>query len=142
MNYLLSVYANRVTGVNNVELHCGGKPIKSTSGRFKGDNIKENVLECIHKGLRFAAVNVTHDDKLFIEVQNVHLVNWLMGRTEYKDYCKYLDVVFTDIEQVDCSYRFIFEKNPRAKKATLSQDCCVVEPNHVGLYDMLKEFEG
>lgn len=143
MNYLLSVYANRVTGINNVELRCGGKPIKSTVGRFEGDNIKENVLKYIHKGLRFAAANVSHDDKLYIEVQNNHLVNWLMGRTEYKGYSDMLDVVFDDIEQVDCTYRYIFEPNPKAKKVTLSgKEALVAKESHVDLESMMKEFEG
>ena len=143
MNYLLSVYANRVTGVNNVELSCGGVVKKSYRGKFAGNNIKENILRCIHKGLRFAAANVGHEDKLYIEVQNQHLVNWLMGRTEYKGYDKLLDTVFTDIEQVDCQYKYLFEPNPKAKKGTVGEKGKVVVENPtVGVDSLMEEFEG
>lgn len=143
MNYRLSVYANRVTGVNNVELSCGGRVIKSYRGKFVGENIKENVLRLIHRGLRFAAAAVKHEDKLYIEVQNQHLVNWLMGRTEYKGYSELLDTVFSDIEQVDCQYKYLFEKNPKAKKGTLAEAGKVaVENPCVGLDSLMEEFEG
>ena len=143
MNYRLSVYANRVTGVNNVELACAGRVIKSYKCNFAGDNIKENILRLIHKGLRFASAVVKHDDKLFIEVQNQHLVSWLMGRTEYKGYSELLDMVFSSIEMVDCQYKYIFEKNPKAKRATLSGEGKVVVENPcVGLDDLMEELEG
>lgn len=142
MNYLLSVYANRVTGVNNVELSCGGVIEKSYTGKFEGDNIKENVLRCIHRGLRFAAACVKHDDRLYIEVQNRHLVDWLMGRKEYKGYDSLLDTVFDDIEQVDCQYKYLFEPAPRAKKATVKKEKVVVDTPSVCVDMMMEEFEG
>ena len=143
MNYLVSVYANRVTGVNNVELMSEGRVIKSYRGRFVGNNIKENVLRCIHRGLRFAAAVVKHDDKLYIEVQNQHLINWLMGRTEHKDYCEWLDVVFADIEGIDCKYKYLYESVPKAKKGTLVDKGSMesLTPS-VGIESMMKEFEG
>ena len=143
MNYLLSVYANRVTGVNNVELHCGGVVKKSYRGKFAGDNIKENILRCIHRGLRFTATAVSHEDKLYIEVQNQHLVNWLMGRAEYKGYSELLDVVFADIEQVDCQYKYLFEATPRAKRGTLVEKGKVfADTQVVGLDSLMEELGG
>lgn len=143
MNYLLSVYANRVTGVNNVELYCGGVVKKSYCGKFVGDNIKENILRCVHRGLRFAAASVSHEDRLYIEVQNQHLVNWLMGRTEYKGYSELLDVVFADIEQVDCQYKYLFEAAPRAKKGTLVEKGKVsADTQVVGLDSLMEELGG
>lgn len=142
MNYVLSVYANRVTGVNNVELSCGGVIEKSYTGKFSGTNIKENVLTCIHRGLRLAATCVSHKDRLYLEVQNRHLVDWLMGRKEYKGYDNLLDTVFDDIEQLDCQYKYLFEPAPRAKKGTVKKEKVVVEPPTIGIEAMMEEFEG
>lgn len=142
MNYLLSVFANRVTGVTNVELYCGGVVEKSYTGKFVGDNIKKNVLRCIHKGLRFAAAMAKHNDHLYIEIQNRHLVDWLMGRKEYKGYDELLDTVFNDIEQVDCQYKYLFDAAPKAKKGTLNANKKAVETSSVGIDMMMKEFEG
>ena len=143
MNYILSIYANRVSGVNNVELSSGGRVLKSYKGNFEGNNIKENILRYLHKGLRFASATVRHEDKLYIEIQNQHLVNWLMGRTEYTGYSELLDTVFADIESVDCQYKYLFDKSPRAKKATVGEHGNVaVENPCVGLDDLMEEFEG
>jgi hypothetical protein len=143
VNYLLSVYANRVTGVNNVELSCSGRVVKSASGRFVGTNIKENALEYIAKGLRFAAASVKHNDKLQIEVQNRHLVDWLMKGTDNNEYSAFLDVIFGIIENMDCEYRFIYEDKPRAKAGTLSGVVVTdVVSSSVSIESLMQELEG
>lgn len=115
MNIRLSCYANRRTGKNCWTVEKQGKVIRSKVFKFKGDNIKENALECVLQGLRAVTNEVKHEDTLWVEIQNIHLAQWLSGQVEYKDYSKLLDQVFEVLENTDCRYMFIFEKSPKAK---------------------------
>ena len=116
MHYRLSTFANRVSGKNCYTVEKGGSVLKNQVFRFSGDNIKENALECVYRGLKAVSGIVTHDDVVLIEVQNIHLCEWLMGMKEYDGYNEKLDKVFEVLEGMDCRYRFVLEKKPHAKE--------------------------
>lgn len=115
MNYRLSTYADRVGKKVGFTLELKGKVISEKIFRFKGTNIKENALEAIYAGLCACRGKLKHDDVLIVEVQNIHLCNWLNGLQEYKDYNEGLDNVFAMLESIDCRYRFIFVVKPYVK---------------------------
>lgn len=139
MNYLISTYANRVNGKNCYTIESKGKVIKSKVFRFTGDNIKENALECICKALLEIQNLVSHDDILIIEVQNVHLTEWLDGMKEYKGYETGLDKVFDVLEYIDCRYRFKLNKNPYAKLIGTND---ITKEQYTSSSDLFKELEG
>lgn len=115
MNYKLSTYANRVSKKNCFTLESGGKTVNSLVFRFIGDNIKQNALETIYRGLKTVGQVVKHNDVVIVEVQNQHLCNWLLGYQEYQGYNEKLDKVFEVLEGIDCRYKFVTEKKPYAK---------------------------
>lgn len=116
MNIRLSCYASRKNGKNCWIVETNGDVIKSGLFKFQGDNIKENALLCVERGLRALRNTVRHDDCIQIEIQNVHLAEWLSGQREYSTYAKQLGKVFAVLEDLDCKYNFYFEKVPRAKR--------------------------
>ena len=116
MNIRLSCYASRKNGKNCWIVETNGEVIKSGLFKFQGDNIKENAISCVEKGLRALRNSVLHDDCIHIEIQNVHLAEWLSGQKEYSTYAHQLGRVFAVLEDLDCKYNFYFEKTPRAKR--------------------------
>lgn len=116
MHYRLSCAANRVEGKLGFVLESNGRMLESSVKPLVSSNIKENILESVYRGLRVSRGYLKHEDILFIEIQNVHLCEWLSGRKEYKGYEEYLEKVFEVIESINCKYRYIFVKNPYAKR--------------------------
>lgn len=114
MNYRLSCAANRVLGKNCYVLELNGRRVSGKVFKFEGDNIKSNVLEVVRQGINLARTYVKHEDVLFIEIQNVHLCEWLNGQKEYSGYEDGLDKVFEILESTDCRYKFTFIRKPYA----------------------------
>lgn len=112
MNIKLSVYTNRTKGLSGYGIMISGGFKETYVGKTTSDNIKEDVLVSLSKGLRACRNIVSHDDILYIEIQNQHLCNWLNGNLEYKGYSSGLDEAFNALESLDCRYRFLFIKNP------------------------------
>lgn len=121
MNYRLSCMADRVKGLCGYVIESKGVELEREVFNFTGTNIKENALKTIYKGLRKIKKYMTHEDIMVIEVQNVHLAEWISGLVEYKGYQELLESVFYELESIDCQYRVLFERNPYAK-SILSQD--------------------
>ena len=127
MNYRLSVAVKRPMGKVGYTLDVKGRTVESYVGKMSTDNIKNEILSTIAKGLRMCRSYLTHDDILYIDVQNRHLQQWLDGFVEYKGYVDGLDEVFDVLESLDCRYKFVFNSNPYAgvyisknEKTTLS----------------------
>ena len=116
MNYRLSVATVRTKGKHGFVLEKGGYSLVTRVTRLKSLNIKEDILSILAEGLLSAKGFVEHEDTLYIEIQNVHLYNWLSGMVDYKDYAEGLDKIFDILDSIDCRYKFVFEKNPYAKK--------------------------
>ena len=114
MNYRLSCASNRVLNKNCYVLELNGRRVSGKVFRFEGDNIKKNVLEAVYQGIKMARTYVKHSDVLFIEIQNVHLCEWLNGMKEYSGYEEGLDRVFDVLESTDCRYKFTFIRKPYA----------------------------
>lgn len=116
MNIKLSVYSSRTKGKSGYAIYEKGSVIDSRVSCTSSSNIKEDVLISLSKGLRSCRGRVSHDDILYIEIQNQHLCSWLSGCVEYKGYSKYLDEAFSVLESLDCRYKFMFVGKPTAKK--------------------------
>lgn len=138
MNYRLSCATNRVEGKNGFVLELSGREVEADVFKTEGDNIKENILETIYRGIRVARGVVKHEDILFIEVQNFHLCEWLSGLKEYKGYEEKLDKVFEVLESTDCRYRFVFVKNPYAKSYIKAHDVKGISGSSIA--DVMSEF--
>lgn len=115
MNIKLSTYASRVKGKIGFCVYVGGRVKDSLSVHNDISNIKEACLTALERGLRSCRNLVSHDDILYIEIQNSHLCEWLDGQKEYKGYSEGLDSVFAVLETLDCRYRFVFNGNPECK---------------------------
>lgn len=115
MNLKLSVYCSRPKGVSGFAIYENGRVTDSKVDSVLSDNIKENVLLALTKGLRACRGVVSHDDILYIEIQNQHLCSWLSGCVEYKGYSSYLDEAFSVLESLDCRYKFMFVGKPTCK---------------------------
>ena len=111
----ISVYSSRTLCKSGYAIYENGGVIDYSVGKTVSDNIKEDVLLSMTKGLRACRSHISHDDILYIEVQNRHLCEWLNGSKEYKGYSDYLDMVFEVLESLDCRYRFIFVDKPTCK---------------------------
>lgn len=131
MNIRLSTYANRVAGKNCVLVEKAGIVKSPIIFKSISRNLKENMLECIYRGLKHVKPEVSHEDFLWIEVQNNHLNNWLSGKEEYKGYEEYLDKVYDVLEGIDCQYKFLFNSKPFAK--TYALDKKVEKPKYEGI---------
>lgn len=139
MNCSLSVYADRVNGKVGYVIMSDGRIVSEKIGRFKGNNIKENVLQYVFLGLKDCRSRVHHEDILTVGVQNIHLYQWLNGMMEYKDYSTYLDKVFGVLELLDCKYRFYFSKNLYMKSYIQDRDLTGIKVSTVD--DMMRDFE-
>lgn len=115
MNIKLSVYCSRPKGKSGFVVYKDGRVVESKINSTNGDNIKEEVMIILTKGLRACRNVVSHDDILYIEIQNQHLCSWLSGCVEYKGYSEFLDAVFEVLESLDCRYRFMFVAKPTCK---------------------------
>lgn len=140
MNYRLSCATDRVGKKNGYVLEKQGIELCSSFFKPVNDNIKDNILETVYRGLKSAGLYVSHDDILLIEIQNMHLFNWLSGLVEYKGYEGYLDKVFEVLEGIDCRYRFVFEKRPYAKMLFSSRDYDKIKGS--GFLDVMKGLGG
>lgn len=127
MNYRLSCAANRVLRKNCYVLELAGRRVSGKVFKFEGDNIKENVLEVVRQGIKMARTYVKHEDVLFIEIQNVHLYEWLSGLREYSGYEAGLDAVFDVLESTDCRYKFSFIRKPYAMSYLETHEVTTVE---------------
>lgn len=119
MNYKVSVYAGRPEGKRCYLLEADGRRVSEKVSTFKGDNIKENALECVLQGLTACKPLVTHHDYVVVEVQNRHLNDWLNDfsqSTGYENYDNILDKIFEVLDNLDCRYKFVFVKNSYVKK--------------------------
>lgn len=126
MNYRLSCASNRVLGKNCYVLELAGRRVSGKVFKFTGDNIKENILETVFQGIKMARTYVNHEDILFIEIQNVHLCDWLNGMKEYSGYETGLDKVFDVLESTDCRYKFSFIRKPYAMTYLENHDITTV----------------
>lgn len=140
MNYKLSAYADRPNGVCHVELVCNNRVVKEYTSKFFGNNIKENIFKIVERGLRLASNVVTHNDLLTIELQNRHVVDWLSGKKEYKEYNEWLDLVSSTLETLDCTYMYVFSAEPRAKRGTSFKTTTQLAT--VGVSSLVEDLEG
>lgn len=115
MNVKLSVYSSRPKGKSGYAIYQNGVVVDKKIGNIVSTNIKEDALVSLTKGLRSCRSFISHDDILYIEIQNQHLCAWLSGCVEYKGYSKYLDDAFAVLESLDCRYKFMFVHKPTAK---------------------------
>lgn len=141
MNYRLSIAALRVKGKRGFVIESKGKTLEAFVHKSSSLNLKEDILITLTDGLRAIKSYIKHEDILFIEIQNQHLQQWLSGMVEYKDYVEALDSVFEVLETLDCRYRFIFIKDPYAKKVVSQTNLSKEEGNGSSLLDVIKEFE-
>lgn len=142
MNYKVSVYASRPHGKRCFLMESDGKSIQEKVSTFKGNNIKENALECVMQGLSACKPIVRHSDYVVIEIQNRHLAEWLNdfnGSTGYESYDIILDKIFNVLDNLDCRYNFVFVKEPYAKKYLLEARISKVAVSSVD--DLMKDFE-
>lgn len=139
MNYKVSTYANRVDKKRGFTIEAEGKILEEKISKFEGDNIKENALQTILQGIRACRSLPSHNDILIIEVQNIHLCNWLNGLQEYKEYNEWLDKIFELLETLDCRYSFYFNKKPFAKEYIKGKGITKVSVGSVD--DMMSDFE-
>lgn len=138
MNYKISTYADRVNGKIGFTLEAEGKVLDEKIQKFEGTNIKENALHCVYLGIKACSGKLQHNDLLMIEVQNIHLCEWLNGMVEYKGYDTWLDRVFGVLELLDCRYRFYFSKKPFCKEYMKGRGTTKVQVGSVD--DMMAEF--
>lgn len=122
MNYRLSICSVRTKGKHGYVIEAGGKTIETSVSNISSMNLKEDILGLLAKALRAVKPLVNHEDLLAIEIQNVHLQQWLSGTVDYKDYSEPLGAVFDVLESIDCRYRFIFKAEPYAKGIVLNTD--------------------
>lgn len=139
MNYRLSCAADRVSGREGFVLECNGKELDSEIFRCVSENLKECILESIYRGIRVTRNYVNHNDIVFIEVQNVHVYEWLSGMKEYRAYSEYLDKIFEVLESMDCRYKFIFRRDLYAKKYINVKELSKMKVS--SLESVMEEFE-
>lgn len=117
MNVKLSIFTNRAKERTGYVVYVGGKPVKNWLKSVSREGaVKDYILESLSKGLSACRGVVSHDDILYIEIQNRDLCSWLDGKVEYKGYESTLDDAFEALECLDCRYRFLFVKEPVAKR--------------------------
>ena len=141
MNYRLSIAALRVKGKRGFVIERKGMTLEASVHKSSSSNLKEDILNTVTEGLRVIRPYIKHEDILFIEIQNQHLQQWLSGMVEYKDYADALDRVFEVLENLDCRYRFIFVKDPYAKKVVSQTRLSSSGNSGSSLLDVIKEFE-
>lgn len=138
MNILLSVYSGRVSGLSGYVIYKNGVSVNTYSRSFVGDNIKENVLDAVSKGLTACKEVVNHDDILYIEVQNSHVCDWLNGQLERSQYNEYLDKAFTSLERLDCRYKFVYNNRPKCQGAVNAGKSKVIGSSFSDIMNELK----
>ena len=121
-NYRLSCYVNRVKHKCGYTIELEGAVIVKSVFKLPSENLKESILETVYRGLKAVKKFMKHEDLLNIEIQNIHLCEWLSGLKEYRGYEEYLDKVFLTLESIDCSYKFRFEKKPFASVIVNTED--------------------
>lgn len=139
MNYRLSCMADRVKGLCGYAIESKGVELEREVFSFTGTNIKENALKTIYKGLKKIKKYMSHEDIMVIEVQNVHLAEWISGLVEYKGYQELLENVFYELESIDCRYRVLFERNPYAKTILVDENKTKLNVSSVS--DVMKGLE-
>lgn len=120
MNIILSCASDKKKSRGAVIISKGGRRVVEESFslicREGGITLKEYMFETLIKGLKLVGDYINHDDLLLIEVSNRHMVDWLNGSQEYKDYNSYLDEVYSILESLDCRYLFTVSNVKEAKK--------------------------
>lgn len=134
MNVVLTCYAKKGKGSFTIERE--GKTVYKDVFNINkvGVTLKEYIFEVITKGLKVARTFINHDDLLLICLQNGHMVEWLNGSKDYKDYSKYLDVVYDIIDTLDCKYLFTLSNVKKAKDII---GCDVVKDELTGVSSLL-----
>lgn len=122
MNYRLSCASNRKARKNGYLIEVNGREVDSNVFKLVSDNIKENIVECVYRGLKAARNYVNHSDILCIEIQNSHLKEWLSGNKSYKGYEECMDKTFEVLESVDCKYRFVYVECPEMLRSLKDRD--------------------
>jgi len=141
-NYRVSVSYNRVKSSCAYVVETEGVTKVVQISPKINPSVKKGILEILTVALRETKPLVSHEDIVFIEIPNKHLCEWLSGLVEYKDYSTEMDEVFDVLETMDCKYRFLFVKEPYAKKVMQKGGLdCGIRNTCSSLADVLKEFE-
>lgn len=141
MNYKLSVCSVRTKGRHGYVIEADGRSLVTQVSGITSVNLKKDILEVLSKALRALKPLVYHEDLVAIEIQNIHLQQWLSGLVDYKDYSEELDRVFEVLESIDCRYRFIFKPEPYAKGIVLQTELDKSTFGGFSVEDMVKEFK-
>ena len=122
MNIKLSVFSSRTKSRSGFAVYVNGDMVEYNVSKVTDSNIKVDVLNQLAKGLRACRSHISHEDILYIEIQNQHLCAWLNGNMEYKGYSEHLDSAFEVLESLDCRYKFMFVKEPVVKNFVLTSE--------------------
>lgn len=114
MNIKLSIYENRKKALQGFLIEKNGEIVDYKVRNSKSTNSKKLILESLYEGLKSAKFQVKHDDVLVIEVQNSYVAQWVSGSKYANGFEAELDRVMNILESIDCQYRVIFNRIPRA----------------------------
>ena len=111
MNYRLSCAVVRPMKKCGYILEKDGRMLSEKVISLPDENVKKCALEVLYWGIKSARGLIKHEDLLMIELQNTHLVDWLLGEKDYAGYEDYLEKVFSVLEMLDCKYKVVCVPN-------------------------------
>lgn len=114
MHYKLSTYIDKNKNKGSFVLEAKGTMVEE--GIFNvSEDFTKAILDTVERGLRACRGILTHEDFLGISVQNKKVYGWLDSCKEDSEYASSLADLYNTLDDVDCVYRFLFEKDSYAK---------------------------
>ena len=113
MNYKLSCYYDTNTGKGAYSLEKSGREIGSRVIRVGTNSKQEGILSLLINSIGMLKINISHEDRLMIELQNASLCRELNG--EQSNLVSNLLYDFQmSFDEVDCKYLFVYNPKPYA----------------------------
>ena len=113
MNYKLSCYYDINTGKGAYSLEKSGREIGSRVIRVGTNSKQEGILSLLINSIGMLKINISHEDRLMIELQNASLCRELNG--EQSNLVSNLLYDFQmSFDEVDCKYLFVYNPKPYA----------------------------
>ena len=126
MHYKLSTYVDKTKNKGSFVLEAKGTMVEE--GIFNvSEDFTKAILEAVDKGLRACRGILTHEDFLGISVQNKKVYGWLNSCKEDLEYASSLVDLYNTLDDVDCVYKFLFEKDSYAKVHLQTEKPCKVQ---------------
>lgn len=113
MNYKLSCYYDINTGKGAYSLEKSGREVGSRVIRVGTNSKQEGILSLLINSIGMLKINISHEDRLMIELQNASLCRELNGKQSNLVSNLLYDFQMS-FDEVDCKYLFVYNPKPYA----------------------------